>query len=67
MLQPCFILHKGGQAIKIIGPEALVAIEPGERVAHRLGGEPAGDDAAGLFPRDQPRIREDVEMLHHGG
>jgi hypothetical protein len=58
------VLQKSGKAIEIIGPEALVAVEPRHRLLHRLGRQPARDDAAGFFPRDQASIRQHVEMLH---
>jgi hypothetical protein len=67
MLRPWFFLHEGGEAIEIVGPEAFITIEPGKRVAHRMSGQPAGDDAAGLFARHEPGIREHIEMLHDRG
>ena len=51
--------------IEAIAPEALVAVEPFVGFVHRLGAQPAGDDAAGLVASDQPGIRQHVEMLHH--
>jgi hypothetical protein len=33
---PCFFLHKGGKVIEIVGPEALVAVEPIHRLLHRF-------------------------------
>jgi hypothetical protein len=66
MLRACFFLHKSDQAIEIVGPEVLIAIEPGERLAHRFGGEPAGHDTSGLLARDQGRVRQHVEMFHDG-
>ena len=57
-------LHKGGETIEIIGPEALVAVEPIHRLLHRLRGEPAGHDTAGLLARDEAGIGQHVEMLH---
>jgi hypothetical protein len=62
-----FVLHECGKAVEIVGPEALVAVQPGQRLLHRPGGQPAGDDAAGLLARDQTGVREHVEMLHDGG
>jgi hypothetical protein len=62
-----FFLHKCGEAVEIVGPEVLVAVQPGKRLLHRLGGQPAGDDAAGLFARNQAGVRQHVEMLHDGG
>ena len=59
------MLHKSGEAVESVGPEALIAIQPGKCLAHWFGGEPAGHDAAGLLARDQPRIRQHVEMFHH--
>jgi hypothetical protein len=58
------VLHKGGETIEIVGPEALVAVEPVHRLLHRLRGEPARHDAAGLLACDQACIRQHVEMLH---
>jgi hypothetical protein len=58
------VLHKGSKAVEIIGPEALVAVEPVHRLLHRFRGEPACDDAAGLLACDQACIRQHVEMLH---
>jgi hypothetical protein len=57
-------LQKSGKAVEIVGPEALVAIEPRHRLLHGFGRQPARDDAAGLFPRDQAGIRQHIEMLH---
>jgi hypothetical protein len=57
-------LHKSGKAVEPFGPEALVAAEPVHRLLHRLGGQPAGHGAAGFGARDQPGIRQHVEMLH---
>jgi len=50
--------------IEIVGPEALVAVEPIHRLLHRLRGQPARDDAAGLFARDETGVGQHVEMLH---
>ena len=50
--------------IEALGPEPLVAVEPFVGFVHRLGAQPARHDAAALFPGDQPRILEDVEVLH---
>ena len=41
--------------------------EPVHRLLHGRRGELAGDGAPGLDPRDQPRVRQHVEMLHDGG
>ena len=57
-------LQKSREAVETIGPEFFVAIEPFHGVAHRLGLEPAGDDAAGFFARDEAGVRQHVEMLH---
>jgi hypothetical protein len=62
-----FFLHECGKAVEIVGPEALVAGKPGKRRLHRLGGQPAGDDAAGLFACDQAGVRQHIEVLHDGG
>jgi hypothetical protein len=58
------VLHKGGETVEIIGPEALVAVEPIHRLLHWLRGEPACDDTAGLLACDQASVRQHVEMLH---
>jgi hypothetical protein len=62
-----FFLHESSKSVEIFGPEALVAIEPVHRLLHRIGGQPARDDAAGLGARDQAGIRQHVEMLHDRG
>lgn len=49
----------------MLGPEMLVAREPVHRVLHRGGGELAGDGTAGLAARDEPGIRQHVEMFHY--
>jgi hypothetical protein len=49
----------------LFAPESLIVIEPFSGGAHRFGLEAAGDGAAGLLALDEPRIRQDVEMLHH--
>jgi hypothetical protein len=67
MIEPWVFLHKSGKAIEIVGPEALVAVEPIHRLLHRPRREPARHDAAGLFARDQSGIRQHVEMLHDRG
>jgi hypothetical protein len=67
ILCPWFFLHKSGKAVEIVGPEALVAVQPSQRLLHRFRGQPAGDHAAGLFARDEPCIRQHVEVLHDGG
>lgn len=41
--------------------------EPLHGFLHRSGGEPAHDGAARLGPRDEPGIRQHIEVLHHGG
>ena len=51
--------------IEAFAPEALVAVEPFIGFRHRFGAKPAGDRAAALVARDQPGIRQHVEMLHH--
>ena len=51
--------------IEAVVPETLVAIEPVVGFVHGLGAQPAGDGAAALAARDQPGIRQNVEMLHH--
>ena len=51
----------------MLGPEALVAIEPLHRFLHGRGRELAGDLASGFFARDQAGIREHIEMLHDRG
>ena len=51
--------------IETVVPEFLIAVEPLIGVAHRLGAQLARDDAAQLVARDQARIRQHVEMLHH--
>jgi hypothetical protein len=61
------VLHKGGETVEIIGPEALVAVEPIHRLLHWLRGKPARHDTAGLFARDQAGIRQHVKMLHDRG
>jgi len=60
-------LHKSCKTVEIVGPEALVAVQPVHRLLHRPGGQPAGDRAAGLLPRDQAGIRQDIEMFHDRG
>jgi hypothetical protein len=60
-------LHKSDKAVEVFRPEALVAIEPVHRLLHRLGGQAARHDAAGLRTRDQAGIRQHVEMLHDRG
>jgi hypothetical protein len=50
-----------------VRPEALVAGKPEHGFFHRVGGDPAHDRAAGLPARDEPGVREDVEMLHDSG
>jgi hypothetical protein len=67
MTGPWVFLHKGGKAVEIVGPEALVAVEPIHRLLHRFRGEPARHNAAGLLARDQADIRQHVEMLHDRG
>jgi len=67
MIGPWFFLHKGGETIEIVGPEALVAVEPIHRLLHRFRSEPACHDAAGLFARDQAGIRQHVEVFHDRG
>jgi hypothetical protein len=66
-LCPWFFLHKSGKAVEIVGPEALIAVQPGKRLLHRPGGQPAGDDAAGLFARNEAGVRQHIEVLHDGG
>jgi len=61
------LLHESGEPIEVIGPEALVAIEPVHRLLHRARGQPTGHGATGLGPRDQTRVRQHIEMLHDGG
>jgi hypothetical protein len=65
--RPFFFLHKSGKAVEIVGPEALVAVEPVHRLLHRPGGQVARHGTAGFRPRDQARIRQHVEMLHDRG
>jgi hypothetical protein len=65
--RPFVFLHKNGKAVEVVGPEALVAVEPVHRLLHWPGGQAAGHGAAGLRPRDQARIRQHVEMLHDCG
>jgi len=60
-------LHKSCKTVEIVGPEALVAVQPVHRLLHRLGGQSARDRAAGLLARDQAGIRQHVEMLHDRG
>jgi hypothetical protein len=60
-------LHKSCKTVEIVGPEALVAVEPVHRLLHRPGGQPARDRAAGLLPRDQAGVRQNVEMFHDRG
>jgi len=60
-------LHNCCKTGEILGPEALVAVEPVHRLLHRPGGQPARDRAAGLLPRDQAGVRQDVEMFHDRG
>jgi hypothetical protein len=64
---PWIFLQERGETVEIVGPEALVAIEPVHRLLHRTGRQPAGDGAAGLFAGDQAGVREHVEMLHDRG
>jgi len=64
---PCVFLHECRKAVEIFGPEALVAIEPLHRLLHRAGGEPARHGAAGLLARDQPCVRQHIEMFHDRG
>jgi hypothetical protein len=40
-------------------------MQPLERIAHRLGVEPAGDGAPGFLTGDEARIGQHVEMFHH--
>ena len=51
--------------IEAVAPEAQVAVEPFIGFVHGLGAQPAGDRAAALGSRDQPGIRQHVEMLYH--
>jgi hypothetical protein len=60
---PSVFLQKGGKAIEIVGPEALVAVEPIHRLLHRAGGQPARDRAASFFARDQAGIGQHIEVL----
>ena len=50
--------------IEIVGPEALVAVEPIHRLLHRFRGQPARHDAAGLLARDETGVGQHLEMLH---
>lgn len=52
--------------IECIGPETLIAAQPFERLFHRRGGQPARDRAPRLGPRDEPGVRQHVQMFHHG-
>jgi hypothetical protein len=62
-----FFLHKSGKAVEALRPEALVAIEPVDRLLHRPCGQPARHNTAGFCARDQAGIRQHVEMLHDRG
>jgi hypothetical protein len=59
-----FFLHKRGKAVETFGPEALVAIEPVQRLRHGRSGQAARHDAPGLGACDEARVRQHVEMLH---
>jgi hypothetical protein len=48
----------------LLGPEALVAIEPAHRLLHRPRGEAARHGAPGFRARDQAGVRQHVEVLH---
>jgi hypothetical protein len=67
VFRTCLLLHECGEAIELLRPKALIAIEPIHRLLHGFGSEMAGDGAPLLAARDETRIREHVEMLHHGG
>jgi hypothetical protein len=67
MIGPWVFLHKGGKAVEIVGPEALVAVKPIHRLLHRFRGKPTRHDAAGLLASDQAGVRQHVEMLHDRG
>jgi len=60
-----FFLQECGEAIEPRRPESFITIEPFEGVAHRLGMEPAGDDAAGFGAREKAGACQHVEVLHH--
>ena len=51
----------------MLGPEALIPVEPATRLLHRFRPQPARDGAPGLRSRDQPGVGQDVQVLHHGG
>ena len=51
--------------IETLIPEPLVAVEPFIRFLHGPGLQPAGDNAAVLFARDQAGGGQHVEMFHH--
>ena len=50
--------------MKPIGPKLFIAIEPFDRVPHRLGLKLAGHGTARFGARDQSGIGQDVQMLH---
>jgi hypothetical protein len=50
--------------IELLGPEALVALEPVHRGLHRISLEPASHRASGLAAHDQPSLGQHVEVLH---
>jgi hypothetical protein len=64
---PSVFLQKGGKAIEIIGPEALVSVEPVHRLLHRAGGQPARHGTTDLLARDQAGIIKHIEMLDDRG
>jgi hypothetical protein len=64
---PSVFLQKGGKAVEIVGPEALVAVQPIHRLLHRAGGQPARHRASDLLACDQAGIIKHIEMLDDRG
>jgi len=49
----------------LIGPEALIAVQPLHRRHHRVRPQRACDNAPAFAAHDQSGIAEHIEMLHH--
>jgi len=60
-------LHKSSEAVEVLGPEALVAVQPIHRLLHRIGGQPARHGAPGLRAHHETGVRQHVEMFHDRG
>ena len=66
-MQLLLLIEIAAERVELLGPELLVARDPGRGRLQRRGGKLAADDAPFLGALDQPGLFQHAQVLHEAG